>query len=84
MLTLRDLRSADLQSWNMDLLNALLTVDDVERVIQVPFINCDHEDKLIWSCTTNGLYSFKSGYRLYCDRIAPRTHLHVDGDWRSI
>lgn len=84
MLTVKDLRSADLQGWNMDLLNAISTEEDVQRVIQVPLISCDQEDKLIWSCTNNGLYSVKSGYRLLCEKIAPRTHLCVDGDWSAI
>lgn len=67
-----------------DLLHALLTPADVDRVLQVPFLNCGEEDKQIWHFTSNGSYSVKSGYRLFCDKLAPTLHLHVDGDWNAI
>lgn len=75
---------AGTQQWNLDLLHHLLSPADVARVRQVPLIDCVVEDKLVWAFTPNGVYTVKSGYRTCCDKIAPKPHLKVEGDWNAL
>lgn len=48
----------------MDLIEEIFSYDEVATVKRIPIILSNCLDKLIWRCTRNGRFIFKSAYHL--------------------
>lgn len=49
------------------------------KVLCVPLLQCIRIDKIMWAFNKDGHYLVKSGYRLYCEKVATKDHLKVHG-----
>ena len=49
--------------WRVDLVDGLFAAEDAEIIKAIPLSWVRIEDVLFWPYTSNGVYSYKSGYR---------------------
>ncbi|KAK2361157.1 hypothetical protein QL285_086341 [Trifolium repens] len=54
---------ADCKQWDVEKINSLFPIEVAHVIREVPLVQVVHDDRLIWSEETNGVYSVRSGYR---------------------
>jgi hypothetical protein len=54
--------------WNYELLNAIFTPIETEKMCSVVPSPMNQEDKLVWQGSKNGCFSVRSAYHLEMDR----------------
>lgn len=57
-----DFISKQTGTWDMDKLRSCVSEEEAQAIIKIPFSLSDGSDKLIWSLSSSGQYSVKSGY----------------------
>lgn len=65
-------------------MDPLFTPNVAQRVRRAPLIPQVHNDKLIWTYSSNGSYRVKSAYQVIMEKIINTDHLKSDGDWQII
>ena len=50
--------------WNLPVLNSLLLPFEVENIVNIPLVNLQGRDSLVWTDNANGFFSVKSAYKL--------------------
>jgi len=58
----KDLLSPDEPIWNDNMLNTYFYPIDKEYLSQLPLVNLDNNDELMWNFEQHGSYSVSSGY----------------------
>lgn len=61
---MRDVINKNTGTWDKELLDQLLTVDEVNAILTIPVSMFRREDALVWHYSKNGVYSVRSGYHL--------------------
>lgn len=51
-------------AWNLEILNQILSLEDINEIIHTLVPSFKAEDKLIWAEAIDGLYSVKSAYTM--------------------
>lgn len=62
------------KEWDNQKLNALFEEEAIHKILQVPIIQGDAEDKLRWKFTKNGVCNTKSAYKEFYKGENPSTH----------
>lgn len=83
-LSVRDLFHPGTRTWNYELVHALFPYTTTRNILQTPVLQLAYKDKRIWRYTKDGQYSVKSRYRIYCDKVANKDQLKVEGVWPYI
>ncbi|XP_013617255.1 PREDICTED: uncharacterized protein LOC106323722 [Brassica oleracea var. oleracea] len=52
------------QSWNLEILNAVITAEDIPRVTSLRVSRTGRYDSYSWDFTKSGVYSVRSGYKI--------------------
>ncbi|XP_058765309.1 uncharacterized protein LOC131638782 [Vicia villosa] len=83
-ITVKDLMLPNVKKWDVHLISDLFYHTITKSILQVPLIEEVKEDRLIWKAEQIGMYSVRSGYRIW--REAQIKHLPggVVEDWSSI
>lgn len=82
--TVKDLFYPTTRTWNHELVHTLFPPHVARDILYTPVLQVNVGDKQLWRFTSDGAYTVKSGYRIYCDAIANKDHLKMGGDWSSI
>ena len=76
------------RTWNDEVLAGLFVPEEVELIKRIPLLKHPTENKLYWSWTQNGQYTYKSGYRFLKKEeevVRPEVAQNRDKNlWRSI
>lgn len=78
-LTVRDLFYPGTRTWNHELVHSLFPPTIASDIMHTPVLRDHGEDKRIWRFTSDGQYTVKSGYRIFCEVVANKNHLKVAG-----
>lgn len=70
--------------WNVPLLNNCFEMHEIGSILKVPLLNVSKHDRMIWKYTKDGVYSVKSWYRTYIDKVADFESLKELGDLRML
>lgn len=79
-LIVKDLIHENAKRCHKELMRSIFTQKDVARVLQVPLLMNEVDDKRIWAFNNSVLYTVKSAYRVFCEKLANKDHLKVQGD----
>ena len=52
------------KTWKSDLIDQIFLQSEAEIIRQIPISLCNSPDKVIWRCTSNGIFSVRSAYHL--------------------
>lgn len=55
--------------WNIELIRQVFNEADVKLILQIPRHQNRREDRLVWHFNNDGIYTVKSGYHTYIQRI---------------
>lgn len=84
LMPLCDLFLPHTRTWNVDLAHTLFPLQVVRDIVTTPVLQASIDDRRIWRFTSDGLYTVKSGYRIYCEEVVNKNHLKMDGSWPTI
>lgn len=70
--------------WKRDRIQSLFDAEISNKILQLPLLNIDMEDKLIQSYNTNGFCNAKIAYHVIMSNIIDNEHLKVLGNWMAI
>jgi hypothetical protein len=59
-----DLIDEDTKFWNIQLLDAIFSLEEAKVIKGIPISPIQVKDHLIWRCTSNGIFSVRSAYHL--------------------
>lgn len=71
-------------AWNLEILNQILSLEDINEIIHTLVPSFKAEDKLIWAEAIDGLYSVKSAYTMIMKNFLQHDDMCVDGGWKMI
>ena len=57
---------------------------DINLIQNIPLLNTDLEDDIIWMLTTHGHYTVKSFYHNIMDSLFYGSNFKVDGQWKQL
>lgn len=83
-MTVRDLIHVNTMRWNEEVIRGCFTQEDASIILQVPLLVNDEQDNRIWAYSNSSLYTVKSAYRVFCDKLANEDHLKVNDEWLSM
>ena len=63
-LTVYDLLSSDMSSWNNNVVNNLFSIADALTIKDLPLHSRNFHDTHVWNHSVNGIYNVKSAYKL--------------------
>lgn len=58
-----DLILPNQNAWNVELLQQFYQDHIVEEILSIPLSSASFEDKIVWTETSDGCYTVKSGYQ---------------------
>ncbi|XP_058783149.1 uncharacterized protein LOC131657807 [Vicia villosa] len=64
-ITVKDLLLPNVKQWNMRVIRTLFDVTVTKDILQVPLVEDVMEDRLVWKEEQHGMYSVRSGYRVW-------------------
>lgn len=71
-------------TWDVDLINSILTERDVKQMLSIPLCRKAEKDKQIWSHAKNGIYSVKVWYHMMMNNVFDTYDYSVQGDWKKL
>lgn len=72
------------KTWDIERVQQLFTTDDAKAILATRVPQQDVSDRIAWSRTTNGVYTVKTGYRLWCDRNVASSTVPQSQGWSKI
>lgn len=82
--TVNNLIHPNSKSWNEEIISQVFDTTTAASILQTSLLDQVEEDKLVWKAERNGLYSFKSVYRLCVEVLVDTSHLRQPGSWSNI
>ncbi|PNX78310.1 heat shock protein [Trifolium pratense] len=79
-----DLLLPDMKIWDREKIESIFPMYVAKRILEVPLFNMIDEDKLIWTDSTNGNYSVKSGYKLIMNITGKVDVVSSKKNWNSL
>ncbi|XP_045802597.1 uncharacterized protein LOC123896226 [Trifolium pratense] len=79
-----DLLLPDMKIWDREKIESIFPMYVAKRILEVPLFNMVDEDKLIWTDSTNGNYSVKSGYKLIMNITGKVDVVSSKKNWNSL
>ncbi|XP_058746446.1 uncharacterized protein LOC131619358 [Vicia villosa] len=83
-LFVKDLLLPNVKQWDVGKVNSLFDHVGAASILRVPLVEDVVEDRLVWHEEKNGVYSVKSGYRLWRGVQSRSTHYDMGGNWKSL
>lgn len=71
-------------SWDIELLEEIFSKRDVREISSILIHRYGSKDKLIWSRTSNGTYTVKTGYAVCLQSATNMDEIRIKGDWSLI
>ncbi|XP_042942689.1 uncharacterized protein LOC122276859 [Carya illinoinensis] len=62
--TISALIDHETKTWRTEVIDHIFLQTETEIIRQIPISYCNSLDKIVWRCTTNGIFSVKSAYHL--------------------
>jgi hypothetical protein len=83
-LTVQQLMLPNMKRWDEDKINSLFPIEVAHDIVTVPLLEVVTEDRVIWKEEKDGVYSVRSGYRIFSKaRVRDFDVNNMDG-WSSI
>ncbi|XP_073121701.1 uncharacterized protein [Henckelia pumila] len=77
------LRNSENGGWDSDILEDIFVTHDVRLIQSIPLSRRDIKDRWIWGANNNGLYTVKSGYKLFVSNSEVIAQ-DLEVDWKQI
>jgi ribonuclease HI len=83
-ITVHDLLLSNMKRWDENKIISLFPVDVAHDIIAVPLLEVVTEDRLIWREEKDGVYSVRSGYRVYMKQKNRGYGNNKEDGWRNL
>ncbi|CAN1147234.1 hypothetical protein LINPERHAP2_LOCUS15752 [Linum perenne] len=83
-MSVADLMIPGTMEWVEEHVEMLFNGRDATIILGTPFPTSPRSGKLIWHYGRLGVYTVRSAYRLYWERVVQRMHIAVDGCWTDL
>ncbi|PNX73684.1 ribonuclease H [Trifolium pratense] len=82
--TVNDLMIPNMKLWDKEKIDSIFPLHIANRILATPLLNMVAEDSLVWSDSTHGEYSVKSGYKLLMNVTGKINGGSQQDDWSSL
>lgn len=76
--------NANSKSWNVGLINSMFEGVDVAAILSTSIPQREVKDRVAWTGTSNGIYSAKSGYNFWFERMVGVDHVPQHQGWSKV
>ncbi|XP_058742701.1 uncharacterized protein LOC131615247 [Vicia villosa] len=83
-LFVKDLMRPDVKQWDVVKVNRVFGREEAKTILSTPLVEDVVEDRLIWQEEQSGVYSVKSGYRLWRRLQSNIHHYGTEGKWSNL
>ncbi|KAJ1419155.1 Reverse transcriptase zinc-binding domain [Sesbania bispinosa] len=83
-LKVSDLINKNTGSWKVSVIRSVFAIKDAENILNMPLMNTEREDELIWKLSRDGKFSVKSAYYHVTECMIDNSHLKEPGEWKLL